>query len=118
MTTIVIVDDHPASRTEARRLLEQDGFTVIGEAADGRSALELLRRLVPQAILLDIGLPDTDGFAVARDLRAAGCAASIILTSTRDQDTYGDRIRDALAIGFIAKAELSGPGIRALLDAA
>lgn len=118
MITIVIVDDHPAFRTEARRLLEQEGFTVIGEAADGRSALALIHDLAPQVILLDLGLPDMDGFAVARDLRAAGSEAPIVLTSSRDRDTYGDRIREALVAGFIAKADLSGPGIRALLDVA
>jgi two-component system response regulator EvgA len=118
MTTILIVDDHPAFRAEARLLLERDGFAVIGEAGDGRAAIDVAARVAPQVILLDIGLPDRDGFAVAIDLDRMAAEARIVLTSTRDAATYGDRLSDGPAIGFISKADLSGAAIRALLAAA
>ena len=65
MTTVLIVDDHPAFRKSARHLLEAEGFAVVGEAEDGRSALEQIAKLAPDLVLLDIQLPDIDGFAVA-----------------------------------------------------
>ena len=68
MTTVLIVDDHAGFRTQARALLEADGFSVIGEAVDGSSGLEAARTLRPDLVLLDIGLPDIEGFDVAREL--------------------------------------------------
>ena len=62
--TILIVDDHPSFRASARVVLESDGFSVVGEAADGASALEECCRLRPQVVLLDVQLPDIDGFDV------------------------------------------------------
>ena len=58
---VLIVDDHPSFRASARTLLELEGFEVVGEAADGASALELVGRLQPELVLLDIALPDTSG---------------------------------------------------------
>src|SRR4249920_1240423 len=57
--TVLIVDDHPGFRGFARRLLEADGFTVVGEAGDGGSAVEAAARLRPALVLLDVMLPDT-----------------------------------------------------------
>jgi DNA-binding NarL/FixJ family response regulator len=118
MPTIVIVDDHAAFRLEARQLLEAEGFTVIGEAADGGAALSLARHERPDILLLDIGLPDIDGFAVAERLAALHPPISVILTSTRDESIYGARIRDATSLGFLRKDELSGDAIRSLMGTA
>ncbi|MGZ8695124.1 MAG: response regulator, partial [Gaiellaceae bacterium] len=63
--TVLIVDDHPSFRGMARALLESEGFTVIGEAEDGATAIARYRELKPDIVLLDVQLPDTDGFAVA-----------------------------------------------------
>src|SRR3954465_15446950 len=60
--TILIVDDHPSFRASARRLLEADGFEVVGEALDGESAFEAVRELRPEIVLLDVQLPGLDGF--------------------------------------------------------
>ena len=67
--TILIVDDHPSFRATARRLLEIEGFAVLGEATDGASAIVEILRLAPDVVLLDVSLPDIDGFEVAARLR-------------------------------------------------
>src|SRR5207248_10253958 len=87
--TILIVDDHPSFRTSARRMLETDGYEVVGEAADGASALDAVRELQPDVVLLDIRLPDVDGFQVAERLAANGAAPAIVLTSSRDRSDFG-----------------------------
>ena len=121
MTTMLIVDDHDAFRAQARRLLEDDGFTVLGEAADGAEALAAVRRHRPQFVLLDIGLPDVDGIEVAKriaDERSRDASDPIvILTSSRDASAYGTRLRSAQAAAFIRKEDLSGDAIRAAVDA-
>jgi DNA-binding NarL/FixJ family response regulator len=117
MTTILIVDDHPDFRAEARRLLEREGFAVIGEAGSAADARAIAIALHPDVVLLDIGLPDGDGFEVAAWLRRAGLMATIILTSSRDASAYGPLLSDAPVDGFIPKDELSGPAIAALIAA-
>jgi DNA-binding NarL/FixJ family response regulator len=116
--TMVIVDDHPGFREFARRLLEAGGIGVVGEAADGSSAVDLVSRLGPDAVLLDIQLPDIDGFEVARRLASGGSAARIVFTSTRDRADYGERLDATDAIAFIAKGELSASAIDDALGAA
>jgi DNA-binding NarL/FixJ family response regulator len=115
-TTVLIVDDHASFRRFARRLLEADGFAVVGEAADGSSALALARATEPQVILLDIVLPDIDGLAVAESLAAATPAACVVLTSSRDEDDYGERLRRTSARGFIHKHQLSVARLSALIE--
>ena len=111
VTTVLIVDDHKAFRTSARHLLEADGLVVVGEAADGREALELTKALFPDVVLLDIQLPDIDGFMVARELQRRGDSAVIVLTSSRDAADYGESIAESGASGFVPKGDLSGAAI-------
>lgn len=113
MDTIVIVDDHENSRAVLRAVLEADGFLVIGEAEDGTSALAAARELRPDLVLLDIGLPDMDGFAVAAALAPDGTRPVVILTSSRDAASFGPRL-DGGSLRFLPKDEVSGPAIRAL----
>jgi two-component system chemotaxis response regulator CheY len=115
VTSIVIVDDHEAFRSSARRLLEAEGFAVVGEAASGRAALELVEELAPDLVLLDIQLPDLDGFAVAEELRHRGQQAKIVLTSSREAGDYGARIAESGAQGFVPKRMLSGAAIELLV---
>lgn len=116
MQTILIIDDNAVFRRQARAVLESDGFTVVGEAADGASGLASVRALRPELVLLDIGLPDTDGFDVARSLAQDEAPPGVILTSSRDAREYGPRLREAPSLGFIPKDELSGVGVRVLAD--
>ncbi len=113
--TVLIVDDHPSFRATARAILEADGFEVIGEAADGTSALEAVHRLHPDVVLLDVQLPDMDGFAVATTLGANGHVPAIVLTSSRDAADFGPLVAECGARGFIPKAELSGMALHAVL---
>ena len=113
--TVLIVDDHDGFRRRARRLLEADGYTVVGEAADGAAGISEAGRLRPDVVLLDVHLPDTTGFAVAGELTRAPDAPAVVMTSTRDPDEIGERALDYGARGFIPKSELSGAAIGALL---
>jgi DNA-binding NarL/FixJ family response regulator len=114
--SLLIVDDHAGFRAGARALLEIDGFDVLGEAADGESALEAARRLRPDVVLLDIQLPGMDGFAVADRLAEGGDPPIVVLTSSRAAEAFRKRLQAARSVrGFIAKADLSGECLSALL---
>jgi DNA-binding NarL/FixJ family response regulator len=114
--TILIVDDHPSFLAAARLLLEAEGFAVVGVAADGASAVAETLRLAPDVVLLDVGLPDLNGFEVAARLRDAGAASAIVFTSTRDRSDFGRAITESGARGFVAKGELSGTAVEALIE--
>jgi len=112
---VLIVDDHPSFRASARVLLEAEGFDVVGEAADGAQAITEAGRLRPEVVLLDVQLPDMDGFAVARTIMADGVKSAIVLTSSRDGCDFGSLIAESGARGFVPKGELSGAAISELL---
>ena len=113
--TVLIVDDHAGFRESARALLEADGFEVLGEAADGPSALALERTLRPQVVLLDVQLPGMDGFAVAERLAAEPAAPIVVLISSRGRGTFRTRLAEAPARGFITKSEFSGEHLSLVL---
>jgi DNA-binding NarL/FixJ family response regulator len=115
-TTVLIVDDHPSFRASARRVLEDAGYEVVGEAQDGASGLAAARTLNPGLVLLDVQLPDIDGFDVAARLTADGDAPIVVLTSSRDATDFPELIARSGARGFVPKSELSGPAIEALLE--
>ena len=115
MTTVLIVDDHPSFRANARALLEAEGFEVLGEAEDGEAAISEAGKLRPDVVLLDVHLPDIDGFEVAARLRAKGGMPSIVLVSSRDGAEFGCLVEQCGAVGFIPKADLSGEAISKLL---
>lgn len=113
--TVLIVDDHPTFRATAKWLLESEGFEIVGEAVDGESAVEAARRLRPEVVLLDVQLPDIDGFEVARRLTANGASPAVVLTSSRDACDFGPLVAGSGARGFVPKAELSGAALNDLL---
>jgi DNA-binding NarL/FixJ family response regulator len=113
--TVLIVDDHDDFRTAARDLLEADGFTVVGEAADGAEAIEAVATLRPAVVLLDIQLPGADGLSVAEGILARPEPPAVVLISSRDAASYGPRLQRTAALGFIAKSELSGTALADLL---
>jgi DNA-binding NarL/FixJ family response regulator len=114
-TTVLIVDDHPSFRTTARAMLQADGFEVVGEAESGASGLESAKELRPDVVLLDVQLPDFDGFEVASRLTGNGGGPRVVLTSSRDAADFGPLVAQSGAAGFVPKAELSGAALRAVL---
>jgi DNA-binding NarL/FixJ family response regulator len=114
-STVLIVDDHPAFRASASTLLEAEGFAVVGEAADGDEAVAAVERLRPQIVLLDIQLPEGDGFAVAERLARSPDPPLVVLISSREAAAYGPRLEVAAARGFITKRELSGTALACLV---
>jgi DNA-binding NarL/FixJ family response regulator len=113
--TVLIVDDHPGFRANARALLESEGFEVVGEAADGASALDAAAELAPELVLLDVQLPDIDGFEVASRLTGGDDGPAVVLVSSRDGSDFGPLVERSGARGFIPKSELSGAALLALL---
>jgi DNA-binding NarL/FixJ family response regulator len=113
--TVLIVDDHDAFRRDARALLAVEGFEVVGEAADGRTAIAEAARLRPRLVLLDVQLPDVDGFEVAARLAESADPPAVVLTSSRGVSAYRRRLADSPARGFLPKSELSGEAVAALL---
>jgi len=116
--TVLIVDDHAGFRRSARRLLESAGFTVVGEADDAAGGLAAALALIPDVVLLDVHLPDGNGFDVASRLAMTTPGALVILTSSRDASDYLARLPATPARGFIGKSELSVPRIVELVGAA
>jgi DNA-binding NarL/FixJ family response regulator len=113
---VLIVDDHPSFRASARRMLEADGFEVLGEAATGAEGIRAATEIAPELVLLDVHLPDIDGFDVAARLCVNGDAPAVVLTSSRDGSDYGPLVERSGARGFIPKSELSGEALRRILD--
>jgi DNA-binding NarL/FixJ family response regulator len=114
--TVLIVDDHEDFRRSATALLAAEGFDVVGAVAGGDAVVEAVERLRPAVVLLDIQLPDLDGFAVAERLAQTNDPPHVVLISSRDAASYGPRIGTAPARGFLAKRELSGASLAALVD--
>jgi len=109
--TVVIIDDHAGFRAQATELLEAAGYEVVGSCPDGRSALHAIAALRPDVVLLDVQLPDIDGFGVLAQIDALAEGPAVVLISTREAADYGGRVARSGAAGFITKAELSGPAL-------
>ena len=116
--TVLIVDDHADFRAFARALLAAGGFEVVGEAPDGAAALSQARALKPDLVLLDVQLPDIDGFAVCDQLAADAAPPAVVLTSSRDASSYRRRLGGSSARGFITKADLSAPALATFAEPA
>jgi DNA-binding NarL/FixJ family response regulator len=114
--TVLMVDDHDGFRARARAMLETEGFDVIAEAATGEEGVALAADARPDVALVDLQLPDVDGFIVAERIRTAGTARLIVLISGRELSDYGDRFDGSIADSFIPKSELSGDRLRAVIE--
>jgi DNA-binding NarL/FixJ family response regulator len=114
--TILIVDDHPVFREEAREMLEGAGYNVVGEEGTAAGAITHARELDPDIVLLDVQLPDGDGFSTAATMAAQPNAPRVVLVSSREQEDYGSRITKAPIAGFIHKPELTQASLEQVLN--
>lgn len=112
--TVLIVDDHPSFRAAARVLVEGAGYEVVAEAADGAGALAAVDRYEPGCVLLDVQLPDADGFAVANDIAARNDPPAVVMTSSRAAGDFGPLIESSPIRGFITKEQLSARALSEL----
>jgi DNA-binding NarL/FixJ family response regulator len=113
---VLIVDDHPSFRRFARRLLQAGGFDVVGEAADGSSAVAAARRLRPELVLLDVLLPDMSGLSVAEALAEKPGGPQVVLISSRSASELGAALEESPASGFVPKSELTAAAVAALVE--
>jgi DNA-binding NarL/FixJ family response regulator len=113
--SVLVVDDDPAFRGLAVRMLARMGFVVVGEAGTVAEATAMAADLRPDAALVDVGLPDGDGVALARTLAALPWRPRVVLTSTDRDATTGERVRSGGAAGFIPKDDLPDDSLARLL---
>jgi CheY-like chemotaxis protein len=113
--SVLVVDDDPAFRRLAQRILEPFGLAVAGEADSAAAAISVAGRLHPDAVLVDIGLPDSDGIALARELAALPWHPRVVLTSTDAEAATASEIRSSGAEAFVPKNELPSTPLDALL---
>ncbi len=112
---MLVVDDHEGFRAVARALLESEGLRVVGEAGDGRRAVAAARQLAPDLVLLDVHLPDLDGFEVSRLLALLPIPPVVVLTSSRSVADLRRRIDDSPVAGFVTKDQLSSAALLELV---
>lgn len=101
---VLVVDDHPIVREGVRRILEAaPDMQVVGEASDGASALALAARLLPDAAVVDVGLPDMSGLALVRLLKEQRSALTVVMLSMYDDAEYARESRVAGASAYVVK---------------
>lgn len=103
MSKVLIVDDHPVIRMAMRVLLEKDGHTILGETDNGVDALSVARELLPELVVLDIGIPKLDGLEVISRLTALGLSMKILVLTGQNASLFAMRCMQAGAAGFVCK---------------
>ena len=113
---LLIVDDDPRFRDLMKQLLlDAPEFEVVGEAHRGSVALDVLREVEPDVVLLDVNLPDTNGFELAPQLVGEPGAPAVVMTSSRGDEAYARLAEEAGASGFVPKHDLSAAAIKRAL---
>ena len=116
---VLLVDDQPAVRQGLRlRMAAETDITVVGEAGDGATALNLAQSLAPDVIIMDVMMPGIDGIEATRSIRTAVPDSSVIVLSLHDDAKTRDRANDAGATAFVAKHEADGLLVDAIRHAA
>jgi DNA-binding NarL/FixJ family response regulator len=113
---IVIVDDDPLFLKTVRRLLEAQGFIVVGEALNGLDGIAVASELAPDLVLVDVNLPDIDGFEVVKRLADGGRAPPMVLTSIRSASDFGSLVETSPARAFITKADITGDALAEFIE--
>jgi DNA-binding NarL/FixJ family response regulator len=115
LPTVVIIDDSHDFLVAAAGLLNEEGFDVVGCVEDPAAAVDEVWRLRPSLVLLDIQFPRGNGFDLAEELARMEPRPIVVLTSSRDANSYGEALRAAPVRGFIAKRELSGEALATMV---
>jgi two-component system, NarL family, invasion response regulator UvrY len=103
--TVLVVDDQAPFREVARMVVEMtDGFEVVGEAADGLSGVDAAADLQPSLVLMDLNMPDIDGFEATRRIRSLVPGSRVLILSTHDPADFRDQALAAGAFDFISKS--------------
>ena len=113
--SVLVVDDDPVFRDLARRVLAAEGFVVVAEAESLETALDAAAARRPDAALVDVGLPDGDGFTLAARLSALSWHPRVVLTSTDADAASPEDLRRSGAGAFVAKHELPNAPLERLL---
>jgi DNA-binding NarL/FixJ family response regulator len=113
---LLVVDDHAAVLDSMVEAMSAAGLEVVGTAASGYAAVRCAATVRPDVVILDVQLPDVTGFEVVEALHR--CGALVILTSSRSEIDYGNRVRESSAEGFIPKHELTGARVREIVHSA
>ena len=113
--SVLLVDDDPEFRGLVRRLLLAAGLDVVGEAGSVAAALDAARELRPDGALVDVGLPDGSGIALASELAALPSPPRVVLMSTDPDAATPDDLLRSGAAGFVPKADLAGVALEELL---
>ncbi|MEA2232840.1 MAG: two-component system, NarL family, response regulator DevR [Solirubrobacteraceae bacterium] len=116
MSSVLVIDDDDAFRDLVRRMLGSVGFVVIGEADTVATGIAAAHELRPDAALVDVGLPDGDGIALARELSSLPWRPHVVLTSTDPDAATADDVRRSGAHAFVAKDQLPNAPLRRLLN--
>jgi two-component system, response regulator PdtaR len=99
---IVIAEDEAIPRMGLREMLQDQGYVVVGEAADGRTAVELARQLIPDLVIMDIMMPEMDGIAASQLLSAERIAPVLLVTAYNDRELV-ERAKDAGVFAYVGK---------------
>ncbi|MCE5979576.1 MULTISPECIES: response regulator transcription factor [Pseudomonas] len=114
MHSVLIVDDHPVIRLAVRVLLEKHGMRVVGEADNGVDAVQLVRELMPQVVVLDIGIPKMDGYTVISRIKSLKVRSEILILTSHPADSVCRRCIQLGARGFVNKEEDLGSLVTAI----
>jgi CheY-like chemotaxis protein len=113
--SVLVVDDDPVFRDLARRVLAAEGLVVVAEAESVATAIEIVEAVRPDAVLLDVGLPDGDGIMLAYRLSLLPWRPRVVLTSTDPNAASAEDLRRSGAGGFVAKHELPNAPLEEML---
>jgi two-component system response regulator NreC len=113
-TRVVLADNHVVVRQGVKSLLEREGFLVVGEAGDGQDLVRIAKELLPDVVVLDIGMPLMNGLIAARELKRVCPNAKTILLTRHDEDQYVIEALRAGIRGYILKNQAATDLVHAL----
>jgi DNA-binding NarL/FixJ family response regulator len=115
--TVLLADDHTLLREGCRMMLEfEDDFEVVGEAHDGRAAVDLAKKLHPDVVLMDISMPSLNGLEATRQIHKAAPTTKVLMLSAHSDDMYVQSATDSGAVGFLLKQSSGNETCRAIRE--